>query len=76
LIRKLPFERLVCEIAQDYKTDLRFQNEAVVALQQAAEAYLDGLFIDTNLCAIHANCVTIILTDIQLAPVSVGEMLK
>ncbi|XP_003263290.2 histone H3.1-like [Nomascus leucogenys] len=56
LIRKLPFQRLVREIAQDFKTDLRFQSSAVMALQEACEAYLVGLFEDTNLCAIHANC--------------------
>ena len=50
LIRKLPFQRLVCEIAQDFKTDLRFQSSAVMALQEASEAYLVGLFEDTNLC--------------------------
>ncbi|CAI5518800.1 unnamed protein product [Closterium sp. Naga37s-1] len=55
LIRKLPFQRLVREIAQDFKTDLRFQSSAVMALQEAAEAYLVGLFEDTNLCAIHAK---------------------
>ena len=53
LIRKLPFQRLVREIAQDFKNDLRFQGSAVLALQEAAEAYLVGLFEDTNLCAIH-----------------------
>ena len=59
LIRKLPFQRLVREIAQDFKTDLRFQSSAVLALQEAAEAYLVGLFEDTNLAAIHAKRVTI-----------------
>ena len=59
LIRKLPFQRLVREIAQDFKSDLRFQGSAVLALQEAAEAYLVGLFEDTNLCAIHAKRVTI-----------------
>ena len=44
LIRKLPFQRLVREIAQDFKTDLRFQSSAVLALQEACEAYLVGLF--------------------------------
>ncbi|XP_034888473.1 uncharacterized protein [Populus alba] len=53
LIRKLPFQRLVREIAQDFKTDLRFQSSAVAALQEAAEAYLVGLFEDTNLRATH-----------------------
>ena len=67
LIHKLPFQRLVREIAQDYKTDLRFQSAAVLCLQEAAEAYLVGLFKDTNLCAIHAKRVTIMPRDIQLA---------
>ncbi|KAJ9593076.1 hypothetical protein L9F63_027684, partial [Diploptera punctata] len=65
LIRKLPFQRLVREIAQDFKTDLRFQSSAVMALQEASEAYLVGLFEDTNLCAIHAKRVTIMPKDIQ-----------
>ena len=66
LIRKLPFQRLVREIAQDFKTDLRFQQAAIRALQEAAEAYLVGLFEDTNLCAIHAKRVTIMPKDVQL----------
>ncbi|KRX86411.1 histone H3 [Trichinella pseudospiralis] len=73
LIRKLPFQRLVREVAQDYKTDLRFQSSAVLALQEAAEAYLVGLFEDTNLCAIHAKRVTIMPKDIQLARRMRGE---
>ena len=73
LIRKLPFQRLVREIAQDFKTDLRFQSQAVLALQEAAEAYLVGLFEDTNLCAIHAKRVTIMPKDIQLARRIRGE---
>ena len=73
LIRKLPFQRLVREIVQVYKTDLRFQQAAVDALQEAAEAYLVGLFEDTNLCAIHAKWVTIMPKDIQLARQIQGE---
>ena len=73
LIRKLPFQRLVREIAQDFKTDLRFQSSAVAALQEASEAYLVGLFEDTNLCAIHAKRVTIMPKDIQLARRIRGE---
>ncbi|XP_045565933.1 histone H3.3-like [Salmo salar] len=67
LIRKLPFQHLVREIAQDFKTDLRFQSSAVMALQEASEAYLVGLFEDTNLYAIHAKRLTIMPKDIQLA---------
>ena len=73
LIRKLPFQRLVREIAQDIKTDLRFQSSAIMALQEASEAYLVGLFEDTNLCAIHAKWVTIMPRDIQLARRIRGE---
>jgi histone H3 len=93
LIRKLPFQRLVREIAQDFKSDLRFQSTAILALQevrfvviflpctctyfcfsfQASEAYLVGLFEDTNLCAIHAKRVTIMPKDIQLARRIRGE---
>ncbi|KFV13536.1 Histone H3.2 [Tauraco erythrolophus] len=68
-----PFQRLVREIAQDFKTDLRFQSSAVMALQEASEAYLVGLFEDTNLCAIHAKRVTIMPKDIQLARRIRGE---
>jgi len=67
LIRKLPFQRLVREVAQDMKTDLRFQSHAIMALQEASEAYLVDLFEDTNLCAIHAKRVTIMVKDMQLA---------
>ncbi|KAE8637160.1 hypothetical protein Csa_014670 [Cucumis sativus] len=55
------------------ETDLRFQSHAVLALQEAAEAYLVGLFEDTNLCAIHAKRVTIMPKDIQLARRIRGE---
>ena len=65
LIWKLPFQHLVREIAQDFKTELRFQSGTIMALQEAAEAYLVGLFKDTNLCAIHAKRVTIMHKDIQ-----------
>ena len=73
LIRKLPFSRLVREVTQDFKTDLRFQAQAIMALQEAAEAYLVGLFDDTNLCAIHAKRVTIMPKDMQLARRIRGE---
>ena len=80
LIRKLPFQRLVREIASD--TDVirsplcgkvRFQSAAIMALQEASEAYLVGLFEDSKLCAIHAKRVTIMPKDIQLARRIRGE---
>ena len=73
LIRKLPFSRLVREVAQDFRTDLRFQPQVMAALQEASEAYLVGLFEDTNLCGIHAKRVTIMPKDIQLARRIRGE---
>jgi histone H3 len=73
LIRKLPFQPLIWEIAQVFRTDLRFQSSAIAALQEASEAYLVGLFEDTNLCAIHASRVTIMERDVQLAQRIRGE---
>ena len=73
LIRKLPFQRLTREIAQDFKADLRFQNSSILALQECSEAYLVGLYEDTNMCCIHAKRVTINIKDIQLARRIRGE---
>ena len=67
LILKRPFQKLVKEIAMDYKNDLRFQSQALLAIQEAFEAFMIGLFEDTNLCAIHAKRVTIMPKDMQLA---------
>ena len=73
LIRKLPFQRLVREITQDFKGDLRHQSTGLLALHEASEAYLVSLAEDTNLCAIHARRVTIMPKDIQLARRIRGE---
>ena len=73
LIRKLPFQRLVREIARDFKHELRFQSIAILALQEASQAYLVDLFQDTNLIAMHARRVTIMPRDIQLARRIRGE---
>jgi histone H3 len=75
LIRKLPFQRLVREIAQEFRCDYRFQSTAILALQEAAEAYLVSLFEDSNLCAIHAKRVTIMPRDILLARRLRGELI-
>ena len=75
LIRKLPFQRLVREIALErLDVCVRFQSTAILALQEASEAYLVGLFQDTNLCAIHAKRVTIMPKDMLLARRIRGEM--
>ena len=74
LIRKLPFQRLVRELAQDLgKINIRFQSGAIMALQEASEAYLVGLLEDANLCAVHAKRVTIMTKDIQLVRQIQGE---
>ncbi len=73
LIRKAPVQSLVKEIATDLKSDLQMQSTALLALQEASEAYLVCLFEDSNECAIHAKRVTIIPKDIQLAQHIRGE---
>lgn len=71
LIRKLPFSRLVRQICSEYWTipgeEFRWQGSALLALQEAAEAFLVSLFEDANLCALHARRVTIMVSDIHLA---------
>lgn len=77
LLRKLPFQRLVKELAMEHTGrlgfSLRFQSTAILALQEASEAYLVGLFEDTNLCALHAKRVTISPKDMRLARRIRGE---
>mmetsp|Transcript_16705 Transcript_16705/g.29147 ORF Transcript_16705/g.29147 Transcript_16705/m.29147 type:complete len:133 (+) Transcript_16705:53-451(+) len=68
LIRRLPFARLVREIQQGLSRQAySWQASAILALQEAAEAHLVGLFEDCNLCAIHGKRVTIMPKDMQLA---------
>ena len=66
LIPLLLFQRLVCEIAQDCKMDLRFQSSTILALQEATEAWLVRLFKSANLCCIHRGQITIALKDFNL----------
>jgi histone H3 len=75
LIPKTPFQRLIREVCQVElkRTNIRFTSGALMATQEAAEAYLAGLFEDTNLCAIHAKRITIMPKDIQLARRIRGE---
>lgn len=73
LVQKLPFARLVREIAQDCKTDLRFQASAIAALHEAAETYLTKAFTGANLAAIHAGRVTIMPKDMTLSRALAGE---
>ena len=73
LIRKLPFQRLVREITRVIKPDLRFQTNALHALQEASEAHLVRMFEDANRCAMHAHRVTLMVRDIKLARKIRGE---
>ena len=68
LIRKLPFARLVREVQTMFsRKEFRWQAEAMMALQESAEAHIIGIFEDANLCTIHAKRVTVMPRDIQLA---------
>ncbi len=73
LIRKLPFQRLVREIMQDFNDGLRIQKSCLLALQEASEMYLTNLFEDTNLATLHCRRVTITPRDMQLARRIRGE---
>ncbi len=72
-IGKVNFQRLVREIAQEFKSGLRWTKDSIAALQEAVEAYMVHLFEDTNLCAIHAGRVTIKPKDMQLTRRIRGE---
>lgn len=67
LIRKLPFQRLVREIAQNFQADLRFQSDAILALQESSEAYLTRLFEDAYMCSLHSKHLTLRVQDLRLA---------
>ena len=78
LIPKLPFSRLIKELANERSSSggLRFQSSALMALQEAAESYIVQLFEDTNLCAIHAKRVTVMPKDMNLARRIRGDMFR
>ena len=67
LLPRAAFQRLVRAISLEMDHTLRFHSQALLALQEAAEAYIVGLFEDTNLCAIHAKRVTVQRSDMDLA---------
>ena len=73
LLPRAPFQRLVRSICSGIDSDIRFQAQALIALQESAEAYLTGVFEDSNLCAIHANRVTVMKKDMELARRIRGE---
>jgi len=78
LIRRLPFQRVVREISDSMAIidGLRWQSNAMSALQEAAEAYLVTIFEHANICAIHAKRVTIMTQDMGLALRIRGESIR
>ena len=76
LLRKSPFNRLCREILQQDlgKYGMRWQQNAVIALQEAAEAYMVSLFEDSQLEAVHGKRITINPKDMQLARRIRGEV--
>ena len=66
LIPLLPFQQLVREITQDFRMDLQFQSSAILALQEAAEAWLISIFESANLCCIHRGRIAICPKDFYL----------
>ena len=67
MLPRAPFQRLVRSICHNIDHDLRFQSQALIALQESSEAYLTGIFEDSNLCALHAKRVTLMQSDMLLA---------
>ena len=68
LIRKLPFQRVVREVAQNLGAidDLRFTPDAIFALQEASKVFLVNLMEDANLCTIHHGRITVTPKDYHL----------
>uniref|UniRef100_A0A8C0HZL3 Histone H3-like centromeric protein A n=1 Tax=Balaenoptera musculus TaxID=9771 RepID=A0A8C0HZL3_BALMU len=69
LLRKNPFGRLAREICVIFTrgVDFNWQAQALLALQEAAEAFLVHLFEDAYLLSLHAGRVTLFPKDVQLA---------
>ena len=76
LLPRAPFQRLVRSICHEIDHDLRFQAQALIALQESSEAYITGLFEDANLCCIHAKRVTMMKQDMELARRIRGDVMN
>ena len=64
--------RLICELCE--KKDLHWQAKAIMALHEAFEDYLVGLFEDCVLEAIHRKRVTVMPKDMFIALRIRGEI--
>ena len=67
LIPRAPFQRVVRDICSQIDSDLRFQSQAILALQESSEAFVTSLLEDANLCCLHARRVTLMKRDMDLA---------
>lgn len=66
LIPRLPFQRVIREILQEFHVDFRVQGQAIEALRESSELYLVQMFSDALLCMIHAKRATLQIRDIHL----------
>lgn len=66
-LRKLPFQKVVREISQKVGPQYRWQSTAVMALQEAAEAWIIGMFEEANFIKHFAKRVTVLPKDLQIA---------
>ena len=65
-IRKISFQRLVREIAQEISNDIIFKRSAILTLQEETESFIIKLFENSNICAMHGKRIAIYLKDIQI----------
>lgn len=73
LLPRLPFERLIREIAQNIRSDIRFQSGAVLAIQEATEAHIIAVFEDTLWCAHHAKRSTILAKGLMIISIPIYD---
>ncbi|EAN78895.1 histone H3 variant [Trypanosoma equiperdum] len=73
LIQRAPFRRFLREVVSNLKDSYRMSAACVDAIQEATETYITSVFMDANLCTLHANRVTLFPKDIQLALKLRGE---
>lgn len=66
LIKKMPFRRVIRELAREINPELRFRSVALQTIQECAENFLVKLCEDSKLVAIHAKRVTMMAKDLLL----------
>ena len=66
LCRKAPMARLMREILQDFKTDIRITQGALLGFREIVGAFMVKVFENSNLAAIHAKRITVSPKDTNL----------